>query len=293
MARETLDGFSRLYESSGRLFRAVRQHRIDERTIRVGTDRFYVDSVDRLLGALAWKFGLSGAGERALIEREVRPGMVAVDVGASIGLLTLRLARRVGPAGRVYALEPEPRNFHLLSRAVADAALTQVSVHQAAAADRRGWIPLYVSAVNAGDHRTFESDGPRQMVSVLGIGLDDLLATEGHVDIVKISACGAEASVLRGLHRTIARNPDLRILCVVRPDLLRRAGVGAAAFFSPLTAAGFVPHQIARDGRFAPIHPAMAWSTAVADGRVSLYFRRATPATSSGPTPSTSARVPQ
>lgn len=38
----------------------------------------------------------------------IRCGQVVADVGAGPGFFTLRLARAVGPAGRVYAVEPEP-----------------------------------------------------------------------------------------------------------------------------------------------------------------------------------------
>jgi SAM-dependent methyltransferase len=39
----------------------------------------------------------------------VKPGEVACDVGAGPGYFTLRLARLVGPSGRVFAVDVEPR----------------------------------------------------------------------------------------------------------------------------------------------------------------------------------------
>ena len=46
--------------------------------------------------------------ELKLMRSIVTPGMTVVDVGANIGILTLELARLVGPKGRVYAFEPDP-----------------------------------------------------------------------------------------------------------------------------------------------------------------------------------------
>ena len=46
-----------------------------------------------------------------IIQDEVREGMVAFDLGANIGYVTLILAELVGPSGHVYAVEPNPRNF--------------------------------------------------------------------------------------------------------------------------------------------------------------------------------------
>src|SRR6266496_1746810 len=52
-----------------------------------------------------------GCYERELVEfleAVLRPGMVAVDVGANIGCHTLVMAQAVGTQGRVFAFEPNP-----------------------------------------------------------------------------------------------------------------------------------------------------------------------------------------
>lgn len=46
--------------------------------------------------------------ELALDNMGIRPGMVIADVGAGVGYFTLRLARRVGPTGRVYGVDLQP-----------------------------------------------------------------------------------------------------------------------------------------------------------------------------------------
>jgi hypothetical protein len=42
----------------------------------------------------------------------------AIDVGAHIGMLTVPMARAVGPSGRVDALEPVPANIEALRRTI-------------------------------------------------------------------------------------------------------------------------------------------------------------------------------
>src|SRR5581483_7769267 len=69
---------------------------VGERAVTVGRERLYADSVDRLLALLSWKLGLGESEERALVARVARPGMIAVDVGANVGLHALALARLVG-----------------------------------------------------------------------------------------------------------------------------------------------------------------------------------------------------
>ena len=53
------------------------------------------------------------------LERTLRPGEVAFDVGANVGLFTLLMARIVGPSGRVVAYEAAPGNVALLRDNVA------------------------------------------------------------------------------------------------------------------------------------------------------------------------------
>src|SRR6185369_11593097 len=79
------------------------------RSVRIGCDRVFVDSVDRYLAAWARKLRLRGVAVQRLIARRLAAGMTAVDVGANVGWHTLALARRVGASGRVVALEPDAR----------------------------------------------------------------------------------------------------------------------------------------------------------------------------------------
>jgi ubiquinone/menaquinone biosynthesis C-methylase UbiE len=56
----------------------------------------------------------------------LQPGMVIADVGAGSGYYTVRLARAVGPTGRVYATDVQRGMLDLIERRVKDERLTNV-----------------------------------------------------------------------------------------------------------------------------------------------------------------------
>src|SRR5690606_25250839 len=68
-----------------------------------------------------------------LIDALARPGSTVVDVGANIGYNTLYAARRVGPEGRVIAIEPSPDNLAVAASNVDAARLSNVILRPVAA----------------------------------------------------------------------------------------------------------------------------------------------------------------
>ncbi len=61
----------------------------------------------------------------------IRPGMTVLELGPGPGTFTLEAARRVGPDGRVIAVDVEARMISILQRAVAAAELSNVEAHVA------------------------------------------------------------------------------------------------------------------------------------------------------------------
>ncbi|MEO7142266.1 MAG: methyltransferase domain-containing protein [Bryobacteraceae bacterium] len=56
----------------------------------------------------------------------IQPGMTAADIGAGTGYFTVRLARGVGPAGKVYAVDIQPEMLTLLRRRARAEKLTNI-----------------------------------------------------------------------------------------------------------------------------------------------------------------------
>ena len=64
--------------------------------------------------------------EQALDALGLKPGMLVADVGAGTGYMSLRMARRVAPGGKVYASDIQPEMLRLLRRNMEKAKITNV-----------------------------------------------------------------------------------------------------------------------------------------------------------------------
>lgn len=173
------------------------------------------------------------------LDRLLEPGRTAVDVGANIGFLTARMARSVGPEGRIWALEPEPANLEILRRnmkrnGLADRVRIVPQAAGAGDASRR----LYLGGHGMGHSFHPGEAGPTAAsVEVRQSSLDDLV--EGPVDLVKIDVEGAELDVLAGMDRLLAENPDLHLVVEWNPAAQRAAGHTGEALPRRLLEAGF------------------------------------------------------
>ena len=67
------------------------------------------------------------APSKALDALDLKPGMIVADIGAGSGYYSSRIAKRVGPAGRVYATDIQPGMIALLDRRIKSEGLTNVT----------------------------------------------------------------------------------------------------------------------------------------------------------------------
>jgi len=144
----------------------------------------------------------------AVIDSLVGEGDTCLDVGANVGALTLAMARRVGPAGRVYAFEPGPLTFPRLARnVVLNASLRDTVVPlQLGVADKPGTLYWNEEPDNRGNATLLHASGaPVRVVSI-----DDHFtgADLRRLTFVKIDVEGMEYEVLAGGRATwLAHRP--------------------------------------------------------------------------------------
>ncbi len=246
--------------------------------LRVGGFRMVAPTFDRFMALWAWKLGLVEAYEGEVLRGLCREGMVAADIGANIGWHTIELAQFGGSAGKVWAFEPEPRNFHALCRNIEANRCTTVHAVNAAAGAMAGETTLWVSKSHGGDHRTYRDPAdPRQRhVSVRILSLDEFWGPDARVDVVKMDVQGAEGQVLAGMRRTMRANPQMCLMMEFWPQGLSAAGSDPESVLRMMQEEGFgigIVNGVHR--RTDPVHDISALVKGLSGGRsVNLLLRR-------------------
>ena len=101
-----------------------------------------------------------------LINAGLDAGDVFVDIGANCGLFTVFAARKVGPSGKVLAIEPIPEMVRRLKFNIAANNYTNVVVAETAVGESAGEIDIFVDATKYGHASASIHDGIPHRVPV-------------------------------------------------------------------------------------------------------------------------------
>jgi FkbM family methyltransferase len=137
----------------------------------------------------------------------LRPGDVFVDVGANCGLFTVHAAHKVGPTGRVVAIEPLPIMLDRLRFNIAANGYRNVSVVPSAVGDEPGSLTIHICERQHGQSSAI---APIENGVPITVGVDTLAAVITaqrleKVDALKIDIEGFEDRALLPMVRTLPR----------------------------------------------------------------------------------------
>jgi FkbM family methyltransferase len=171
--------------------------------------------------------------EQTFLEKIVSGGDWVIDVGSNVGSFCLLAAQCVGPLGRVFAYEPNPRPYELMAKSlVMNWMHERVVQRPVAVGDRRDTVELNYSPYRLGDSQVGEVanstfgesmrvlDGDRIKISVPLVQLDEEFPIDLPIKVLKIDVEGHEGLVLAGANRLL-RN---RCVDYVIMELLEEVG---------------------------------------------------------------------
>lgn len=173
-------------------------------------------------------------------------GGAFLDVGAHAGYFSLLASNRVGPSGRVFAIEPNPRTFATLQRHLTQNAVRNVEPMMCGLGDKAGTLTLHLPPSQRDYNATILQRHGWTRAEVPVRRLDDCVRqwTIDRIDLMKIDVEGAEPLVLAGGADALRSGVVRHAMIEVNGPRLTEGGYGPAALARTLEDLGFVPASV-------------------------------------------------
>ncbi len=173
-------------------------------------------------------YGVHERNSTAHIKSIVKPGMKILECGANIGYYAMLQARLIGQAGKVYAIEPSPKNVAWMKRNIAMNGYENIEVRPGAFGAEKTTAPFYVdirsnlsSFVKRDDLTEFE------VVDVPMMTIDDFMNEGNDVDLIRMDVEGYETEILKGGEKTLQTDRAPKYFFIeVHCELLKKRGSG-------------------------------------------------------------------
>lgn len=179
----------------------------------------------------------------------IQEGDVVVDAGANIGYFTIILSRLVGPAGKVLAVEPDPRNVEKLKKNLDINDCINVEIETRPLNALPTGHSFFIQDENGSSSMFLPVDGDQGGTNVRQehracTTLTELLTPHARPSFMKMDIEGAEMLAMLGCNFFIPA-----IICEVNDKALRRANQSADKFVHHMRhIAGYVPYLLRDDG---------------------------------------------
>lgn len=148
----------------------------------------------------------------------LRPGDLAIDVGANFGSYTKLFSECVGPGGSVHAVEPVPETFDYLHYNVRHFGLNNVFLYQVAASDYSGIAHMTMPLWHGGRRNIYEAHLDEQgNIPVRVMRLDDLFAGMKPA-LIKIDVEGNELQLIQGARQLLTTHHPPLLVEVSSPE---------------------------------------------------------------------------
>ncbi len=182
----------------------------------------------------------------------LQDGDVVLDIGANIGWYALLLAQHSPSSVRIYAFEPDPLNFELLTANVQLNNAQKITGVPKALSDQRETKTLYLYPhKNRGRHSLIPlAKGDGETVQVTTTTLDDFLdeyaVDPARVKFIKMDVEGYEYYVLRGASRLLETVPYVHT--EFWPPYFRRGNIDQKGLVDLMFGYQYQPHLIDERG---------------------------------------------
>ncbi|MFA6636820.1 MAG: FkbM family methyltransferase [Candidatus Omnitrophota bacterium] len=201
-------------------------------------NRMHVNARDSGIAPDLFFRGIYEPFETKLFLNLISENMRVMNIGANFGYYVMLAAKKVGVNGKVYAFEPEPKNYQLLLKNIKENGYGNVVPVQAAISDKPGVLKLFLDSDNAGNHSL---GGEGKYLQVKADTVDNYLEIFGEkekIDIIQMDTQGSEGLILDGAFETISRSRP-KIIMEFWPYGLKNVGTDALGLLKKIESYGF------------------------------------------------------
>jgi len=147
----------------------------------------------------------------------IKPGMIAVDVGANKGYFSLLFAKLMGDKGKVLSFEPDPNNCFWIEKSINANKYTSIKLYQIALSNKDGEATFYPGKKSGWGSLFFSKNASapdKNPLRVKTLRLDSILKEEGleNIDIIKIDVEGSDLLVLKGAENFLKKSKNVKLV---------------------------------------------------------------------------------
>ena len=183
-------------------------------------------------------------GTEKCFEKLIEPGMIVLDIGANLGIFTLRALRG---GCNVYAYEPTPSTYRILNQNIKANGYWESDrwrTFNLGVFNKQDTLEFCINEDMCGHNSIFEEKEHSKKIQVEVVTIDEHLKDIESIDIVKIDAEGSEIFIMQGMKNVIMRNPQIKIILEFAPTHIKRAGISFEAIFEMLREYGLIYKKI-------------------------------------------------
>jgi FkbM family methyltransferase len=201
--------------------------------------------------------------ETRFVLSHLKEGGTFLDIGANIGWFAVQAAAKLGPQGRLIAIEPRAQTGAYLVRSLRENGFGGRSeVHHCAAGAEAGRFSIVWNgeAGNPGGtwslpekHMLRDFRAPGFIIEEVDVRTIDDIIGDRRVDLIKIDIEGAEGLALRGATKTLALSRPV-ILSEVNFTLLPKiSGLSAGDYVRWMAQQGYQCRTLTAEGAIGPV----------------------------------------
>ena len=153
------------------------------------------------IGRALYVYGSRELDHKWMIDNELSLGNVVLDLGANIGYYAIMEAKKIGRYGKIYAIEPDPRNIEFLEKNIKLNSIVDIfDFEQGAISNKNEKVEFVLSSkTNLSSFDLKKSKDNSNSINVQAYDLETYLKNKKRVDLVRMDIEGHEIEVFESL----------------------------------------------------------------------------------------------